>query len=471
MPDYHYVDVDRSEMIPFVPVGARRVLDVGCGYGAFGAALKAARPDIVVWGIEPAVEPAGHAASRLDQVVVGSYPDDLSPEERFDCIVFNDVLEHVVDPWAVLQRTLPHLRPGGRVVASVPNVRHWSVIWSLARAGRWTYRDAGILDRTHLRFFTRSTMIELFADSGYHVEQVAPIHEAVRGHVGRLVALLGARTEEFRTVQYGLRAAPAGSPTLPRVREGGDPALGVVMIHWEAPDWCRDAVAAFLTSEGIRPAITVVDNGGGPLELPEAVRVLTPAANTGFAGGGNLGLRDWLAHDDTEYCVVASHDCHPEPDALAHLVTAADAHQDLGLLAPAFTDGEYGGKVRGRRPGIVEKEWLSGSCLLVRRRCVEEIGLFDERMGSYSEDADLSLRAWDAGWSVGVVEAARASTRGSRLSIVERRRLGETNAIYLLLKRRAWTGAVGKVAAQLPAAARHALLGARPAERGRVHRQ
>src|SRR4051794_36733160 len=98
----HYGDRPRTEMLEFVPIGARRVLEVGCLAGGFGAALKATRPWAVVWGIDPNADAAEHARSRLDQVTCGMFPDDLDETMTFDCIVFNDVLEHMMDPWGAL---------------------------------------------------------------------------------------------------------------------------------------------------------------------------------------------------------------------------------------------------------------------------------------------------------------------------------------------------------------------------------
>jgi 2-polyprenyl-3-methyl-5-hydroxy-6-metoxy-1,4-benzoquinol methylase len=206
MDDYVYVDMPRAEIVPLVPQGAVRVLDVGCAYGGFGATLKEVRPGVEVWGIEPAQRAAGEAAARLDRVIVGHYPQDIPPQEHFDCVVFNDVLEHTLDPWEVLRQTNDILAPAGAVVASIPNVRHWAVVWSLLRAGRWTYRDSGLLDRTHLHFFTRQSMIELFETTGYHVARIEPITFAVRGKMGKIVSLFGHRTEEFRAVQYAVQA-------------------------------------------------------------------------------------------------------------------------------------------------------------------------------------------------------------------------------------------------------------------------
>ena len=167
-----YPDFERREVLPFLPVGALRVLDVGCASGGFGRALG----DRESYGIEPNADAAVLAKPFYRKVYRGVFPDDVPAGETFDCIVFNDVLEHFVDPYSAVRACLDRLRPDGRVVASIPNMRHMRVIKNLLVRADWTYQDAGILDRTHLRWFTYKTMRSLFEDNGFVVEQVAPIN-------------------------------------------------------------------------------------------------------------------------------------------------------------------------------------------------------------------------------------------------------------------------------------------------------
>jgi 2-polyprenyl-3-methyl-5-hydroxy-6-metoxy-1,4-benzoquinol methylase len=197
-------------MYPLVPASARRVLDVGCHRGAFGALLRASGREVV--GIETDPATAAHAMVRLDEVIVGRYPDDVPAGTTFDCVVFNDVLEHMEDPWSALAATIGHLEAGGTVVASIPNVRNIEVVYPLLTRGSWRYHDQGLLDRTHLRFFTKSSMRDLFEDSGFVVVDQIPLrtHGADRSRIARAVHLLGRRSEEFLTVQYGLVARVAG---------------------------------------------------------------------------------------------------------------------------------------------------------------------------------------------------------------------------------------------------------------------
>jgi 2-polyprenyl-3-methyl-5-hydroxy-6-metoxy-1,4-benzoquinol methylase len=209
---YQYPDVPRSEMVDFVPRTARRVLDVGCGSGGFGAALKQRIPGVVVWGIEANDEAARVAAGRLDRVAAGQFPSALRADASFDVVAFLDVLEHLGDPEAAVRDAKPYLSKGGVVIASLPNVGHYTVVVPLAVNGRWDYKDLGILDRTHLRFFTRATMVDLFESAGYVVERIEPISSQWPGRRSATwiaLKLSGRpRRERMTTIQYGVVARP-----------------------------------------------------------------------------------------------------------------------------------------------------------------------------------------------------------------------------------------------------------------------
>jgi len=204
---YTYPDIARREMAALVPRDAQRILDVGCGRGGFGAALRAERP-VEVWGIEPNRSAAEVAQSRLDVVLHGRFPDDLPISAQFDCIVFNDVLEHMADPWSALRVSVRFLSSSGVVVASIPNVRHIDVLFDLAVRGDWPYQDQGILDRTHLRFFTVRSAQRLFEESGYVVERTELLnHDVSMRKLPRLLRALRIRNT-FTGLQAGFVARP-----------------------------------------------------------------------------------------------------------------------------------------------------------------------------------------------------------------------------------------------------------------------
>jgi 2-polyprenyl-3-methyl-5-hydroxy-6-metoxy-1,4-benzoquinol methylase len=207
-----YFEHARPEMMALVPAMAKRVLDVGCGAGAFSARLKSERP-VEVWGVEMNSDAARKASERLDKVVCAPFDSsfDAGPI-RFDCIIFNDVLEHMACPEIALETAHALLSPQGVVVASIPNARHLTVVWELAVQGDWRYRDAGIFDRTHLRFFTRTSILRLFREQRYEVRHCEGINEAVGRKFRVLNTIFLNRLTEMRYLQYAVVAAPAAVP-------------------------------------------------------------------------------------------------------------------------------------------------------------------------------------------------------------------------------------------------------------------
>lgn len=167
-----YYQNARTEMVDLVPLSCRTVLDVGCGTGVFGTCLQK-RQGCEVWGVEPEPKCLQQAAENLHKVLPGYFQPDLPlPARHFDCIVFNDVLEHMVNPAAALEFAKTLLTNQGVVVASIPNIGHFPILWKLAVRGEWTYRPGGILDETHLRFFTRSSIKSLFEKAGFGIESI-----------------------------------------------------------------------------------------------------------------------------------------------------------------------------------------------------------------------------------------------------------------------------------------------------------
>lgn len=194
-------DFDRAELLPFVPDNAHTLLDVGCGSGAFGRLLRTRRPDMELWAVEPDAASAQAAEDGFKHVVVGEFPNEQLPSHTFDVILCADVLEHMSYPDIALRGAADAMAPGGIMVASIPNVRHWrTVVWPLLRHGTWTYTQRGILDSTHLRFYTRRSMRAFFAANGWSVESVSGINMARRD---KLVSVLSLRVlDDFLFPQY-----------------------------------------------------------------------------------------------------------------------------------------------------------------------------------------------------------------------------------------------------------------------------
>ena len=194
-PAYH--TNPRVEIMSFLADPPGTVLDVGCGGGATGSLVKEKFPGTRVIGVEINAAAADHAQSILDRVICASI-DDIDAEKEFAgetiaTVLLLDVLEHLYDPWRALQRINGWLAPGTRVVASVPNIRNLQTMSDLA-GGRFDYAPNGVLDITHVRFFTRSSLRDLFEQTGFVVDRLEPLTQpelidqiVVHRQPGRLV--------------------------------------------------------------------------------------------------------------------------------------------------------------------------------------------------------------------------------------------------------------------------------------------
>jgi 2-polyprenyl-3-methyl-5-hydroxy-6-metoxy-1,4-benzoquinol methylase len=204
---HRYGEMDgqaREDLAGKIPRGARSVLDVGCSRGATARLLRLAGVSRVV-GIEPDPGDAGEAARACDLVLPLAL-EAVSEEfpEEFDAILFGDVLEHLPDPSDALSRVRPWLSSQGVVVASVPNLGHWSIVSELLE-GRFDYIPYSILSGTHIRFFTRATLTELFEACGYRVESIDvvtfPISPAGALRLEKLRRLPGA-SDDLEVVEF-----------------------------------------------------------------------------------------------------------------------------------------------------------------------------------------------------------------------------------------------------------------------------
>ena len=205
--DGTYFSGARGDIVDALPASADAViLEVGCGTGATGAlALSRGKAGRYV-GIEFFEAAAAEARRVLSNVIVGDVEKidlPLQPDS-FDALILSEVLEHLVDPWAVLRRLAPLVRQGGRVYASSPNVAHWRVIRELC-AGRFTLADQGVFDRTHMRWFTPSTYRDLFEQTGFVVDRVGPL-TPFSSRTRAISRLTRARFDHLFMVQISLAA-------------------------------------------------------------------------------------------------------------------------------------------------------------------------------------------------------------------------------------------------------------------------
>lgn len=211
--DYFRYTIPRADLVELIPQGARRILDVGCGDGKTGSVLKEKGFKEIV-GVELDPRAAERARPSYDRIIVGDVEEEMLPFRKgyFDCILYGDILEHLVDPWRVLRNHREFLADEGSIVCSIPNIRYYKILKALLLKGRWDYRALGILDRTHLRFFTLKTIEDMLVETGFEVKTVIK-----EGYSSRFMTMankvLFNTLIDFLVVQYKIVATKSNQHT------------------------------------------------------------------------------------------------------------------------------------------------------------------------------------------------------------------------------------------------------------------
>jgi len=174
--DSTYYKNTRIEMVSLVPKSAKKILEIGCGQGNFSSQLLGDKVEI--WGIEPNKKSAQIASDIFYKVLIGTLDEKINilPNNYFDAIILNDVLEHLLYPWKDLEQLKLKLKNEGNIIASIPNVRYSKNLVHLLVDKNWKYTTSGILDATHFRFFTKKSILAMFDNCGYSVKKIKGIN-------------------------------------------------------------------------------------------------------------------------------------------------------------------------------------------------------------------------------------------------------------------------------------------------------
>jgi GT2 family glycosyltransferase/tetratricopeptide (TPR) repeat protein/SAM-dependent methyltransferase len=434
--DPSYFEFDRPELLALIPLAARDVVDVGCGAGRLGASIKARQACQVV-GIEMNPAAAAAARTRLDLVVEGDAEnlDWPFPSASFDVVICGDVLEHMRTPLAFLRRVRQWLRPQGLLVASIPNVRHHSVVRGLLE-GDWTYEPAGLLDYTHLRFFTRREVEKLLFRAGFDVPALIPVpgpgfaEWEAAGRPAQVVVgglqigpLPPAQAREFYTYQWLAAARPAETPAYSLTSI-------VILTHNQLP-LTRRCVESIRLRTDEPYELVFVDNGSSDgtadylrmlAALDERVTVILNPDNRGFPSGSNQGIKAARG----EQVVLLNNDTVTTTGWLRRMLNVLHTESTVGLVGPCSNrvsseqqvpvtyekdlvglDGfawEWG---RSHDRVIEETERLIGFCLLIKKAVIDRVGMLDEGFGIGNfEDDDFGLRARQAGFKTVIARDA-----------------------------------------------------------------
>lgn len=430
-----YFQGKRQEIVELIPHHAECVLDIGCGYGFVGREIKRRFPQIKVFGVEVEAAAAQVAKAVLDGVVaVDIEADDPAfPNEHFDCIILADVLEHLRDPWKVLLKVHRLLKKDGVLIISIPNIRNLGIIQSLL-AGYWRYVPAGILDNTHLRFFTFREFQRNLYLLGFRPIQVMGLPDLTldplvlpEGAQHRILAdgfewgsLDRDTVQQLKTVQFVFLAKKARY-----AEQAKEQPLTSIIIpvhnHWEVTKLALDHLHAY-TPEPFE--LIVIDNGSDePTQaylrnLSDAV-VIRNEQNEGFARACNQGL----AAARGERIVLLNNDVLVGEHWLGNLIDHLDDEPGVGIVGPCTNYAGTDQKTRGDYAGVEQfqgfvREFyldhyrsyaltyrLAGFCMLIKREVIDAIGGFDERFGTGNfEDDDFCLRAAIAGYKIVIAQ-------------------------------------------------------------------
>lgn len=192
----------------FLPTQYHNVLEIGCGEGNFRDSLS---QHCEYWGIEPSQDAANVAAQKIYKVLNGTYEEVFNqlPDSYFDLIICNDVIEHMVDHDAFFLTVKNKMKKNSFIIGSIPNVRYLHTLIELLIKKDWIYRDAGILDRTHLRFFTEKSLKRTFTDHEFIIEEFCGINQAtfkkrsIKNFIKKLLIYIIGR--DSRYLQFGFR--------------------------------------------------------------------------------------------------------------------------------------------------------------------------------------------------------------------------------------------------------------------------
>ena len=391
-----------------------------------GSLVKSVR-DCVYWGVELDAEAAACAQDHLD-AVINADAESRSlelPDSYFDCIVFGDVLEHLVDPEAFLIKVRSSLKPGARLVANVPNIAHWSVICGLLQ-GNFEYASEGLLDRTHKTFFTIESFRTMLWRAGYVPLLFDPFlfPDDCCDVLASAAASLGTDPEiakELLSVyQFTAIATVMDEQKInfvgPHVGELGKARVrgSAIIVTSNSEPTIRECIESLLNTTPVDVEIIVVDNASTDttLELVDAypherIKQIRNPANIGYA----LAMNQGILASSGKIIISMNPDSQVFPDWFAHFEAALECKfvGAAGPLSDRVSGDQFVGRFlrAGHTPKIsdlwsymasthsgetAETRLLVGFCIGYRREFLDETGLLDEELVLGCDDLEMSWR-------------------------------------------------------------------------------
>ena len=388
-----YHNLCRPEILNLVPTNATHILDLGCGTGLLGKALKQ-RQKCIVDGIELNEEAAQAARTRLDHVWIDNLNrfDPNHVNREYNCIILADILEHLVSPWNILKKYAALLPDDGTVIASIPNIAHPWILSQLEK-GLFRYDSAGICDITHLRFFTKTTIGQLFYKAGLKVVNIQPSPSAEN------------------PIQWLITA------TKPKL-EHPDPKVTIAILTWNGWEQTRQCIESIKSRTSMPHKILVIDNGStdatvNELRADKEIFHIENSCNLGFARGFNIGLECI----NTPYFAICNNDLVVTDNWLSQMVKHIEENEKLVCIGPMSNHVSGPQLVRScqyndeasladfaqlhqqsTQNPISYFQRIVFFCTLFKTQVLSKCGLLDERYeyGNF-EDDDYCMRIAQAG--------------------------------------------------------------------------
>jgi 2-polyprenyl-3-methyl-5-hydroxy-6-metoxy-1,4-benzoquinol methylase len=190
-----YFKSEREELMTFLPENFNTILDIGCSEGDFLMAIKDKFPKTEAWGLDPFADPLEETKLKLKKFIKSNIEDAIPdlPEQYFDIIFMNDVIEHLVNPEDVLLKIKSKLSPNGFLITSIPNIRYIRNLKHMLWNKDFEYEDFGIRDKTHLRFYTQKSIIKMFNRLNFDIIEMQGINAH---HKQKLINILSFGTQE-----------------------------------------------------------------------------------------------------------------------------------------------------------------------------------------------------------------------------------------------------------------------------------
>lgn len=383
-----YHDLLRREILELIPATVKRVLDLGCGTGRLGKALKE-RQECFIVGIELNKEAAEIARKNLDGVWIDNLNryDPSFSKVKYDCLIFADILEHLISPWTVLEKFAPVLTDDGTIIASIPNIAHPAYVKNLEQ-GLFRYEVGGILDITHLRFFTKTSIFQLFYGAGLKIVNIR------------------AYPSDKDPVQYHITAVK------PLV-EHKQPATTILILTSDGWGYTKLCINSIKKNTHAPYKLLVIDNGSTDGTIEElrkdrSIFHIENSCNLGFSKGFNTGL----GLVNTPYFVLCNNDVVVTNNWLTAMIRHIELDKDLVVLGARsnyvsgpqlvkdipYTD-EKSLEAFAKRLSNLEQPAITYFFRIVffftlfKKEVLQKIGHLDERFGKGNyEDDDYCVR-------------------------------------------------------------------------------